>query len=429
MFIDRAMRSGPDSAFGHRTFLARGCSFKILLLPSASRPFSNPLGEYKANMERTELLVIGAGPYSLATTAYAKSLGVDVTVVGKPLDFWKTNMPRGMILRSGPDWHLDARDVATFEAYVNGRGLTRAETNPVSLDTFLDYASWFMGQYNLTPHPAYVTHLVRSNCGYMATLDDGSYLSANKVLLGLGLTFFKDYPSELVEKLPPGSYAHTCDTVDFDFYRNKRILIVGGRQSAFEWAALIREHGAEEIHITHRHATPHFVEPDWSWVQPMARRTLVDHGWWRRLRPEEQERIQRDFWATGRLILEQWLDARVHQLNIHIHQKTVVVSAKEHGDGTYDVLLNDDSQLKVHRIILATGYRPNMRNVAFLDCATILDPLATLDGFPALDPEFQTNLPNLYITGLAATRDFGPFFGFTVACPVAAKVIGDAVAA
>jgi hypothetical protein len=79
------------------------------------------LGEYKAKMERTELLVIGAGPYSLATTAYAKSLGVDMAFVGKPLDFWKTNMPRGMILRSGPDWHLDARDVATFEAYVNGR--------------------------------------------------------------------------------------------------------------------------------------------------------------------------------------------------------------------------------------------------------------------------------------------------------------------
>jgi hypothetical protein len=76
-----------------------------------------------------------------------------------------------------------------------------------------------------------------------------------------------------------------------------------------------------------------------------------------------------------------------------------------------------DSQLKVHRIILATGYRPNMRNVAFLDCATILDPLATVDGFPALAPEFQTNLPNLYITGLAATRDFGPFFSLTAPAP------------
>jgi hypothetical protein len=44
-----------------------------------------------------------------------------------------------------------------------------------------------------------------------------------------------------------------------------------------------------------------------------------------------------------------------------------------------------------------------------------------------LNTEFQTNLPNLYVTGMAATRDFRPFFGFTVGYPVAAMVIADAV--
>jgi cation diffusion facilitator CzcD-associated flavoprotein CzcO len=244
-----------------------------------------------------------------------------VTVVGKTLDFWKTNMPRGMFLRSGPDWHIDARDVATFEAYMKFRALTHAQIKPLPLDTFLDYASWFMGQYDVTPHPALVTHLTRSNGTYTATLDDGSQILANHVLLGLGFAFFKHYPPELVEKLPPGSYTHTCDTVDFEFYRGKRVLIVGGRQSAVEWAALMYEKGAEQIHITCRHATPKFTEPDWSWVQPLTRRTLDDHGWWRKLTDEDQEKIRHDFWAAGRLILEAWLDARVHQPNIYIHEK------------------------------------------------------------------------------------------------------------
>jgi len=96
-------------------------------------------------MNHTSFLIIGAGPYSIAAAAYAKYLGVDVIIVGKPLDFWKTNVPRGMFLRSGSDWQLDAREVATFEAYLRQRGVTTDQIKPVPLETFLDYASWFMG--------------------------------------------------------------------------------------------------------------------------------------------------------------------------------------------------------------------------------------------------------------------------------------------
>jgi thioredoxin reductase len=378
-------------------------------------------------MKHTQFLVVGAGPYGLAVAAYARSLGIDVTVLGKPLDFWKTNMPRGMFLRSGPDWHLDARDVCTFESYLKMRGLSHAQVKPLTLDLFIDYASWFAGQYAVIPHPVLVTHLARANGAYTAVLDDGSDIRADQVLLGLGFAWFKHLPPDLIDRLPSGSYTHTCDTVEFEAYRGKRVLIVGGRQSAFEWAALIKEAGAEQIYVTFRHAIPVFEESDWDWVQPTVRRTLDDHGWWRKLAAEEKERIRYEFWARGRLKLEAWLDARVHQSNIHIHEKTVIVSAKEQTDGTYDVHLNDGSRVNVHRIILATGYVPNIHRVAFLDRATILDRLDTVDGSPVLDTEFQTNLPNLYVTGFAATRDFGPFFGFTVACPVAAKIIGEAL--
>jgi FAD-dependent urate hydroxylase len=382
-----------------------------------------------AHADHTEFLIVGAGPYGLATAAYAKSGGKEVTIVGKTLDFWKSHMPRGMFLRSGPDWHLDAREVATFEAYVRQRRLTSDETKPMPLDTFLDYASWFMGQYDVSPRNGVVTSLVNTGSAFVATLDDGSQVTAEQVLLGLGFAFFKHYPQELVVKLPPRSYSHTCDTVDFAFYRNKRVLIVGGRQSAYEWAALLREGGAEEIHLTHRHATPRFTEPDWSWVQPMVRHTLADHGWWRTLAADEQQGIRDRFWAAGRLTLEAWLDQRVHHSNVHIHEKTSIASVHPRDAGTYDVSLDDGSRCNVHRIILATGYRPTMETVAFLDRRTILDRLATVDGFPALDTEFQTSVANLYVTGLAASRDFGPFFGFTVGCPVAAKIVGDAILA
>ncbi|MGO9750555.1 MAG: hypothetical protein ACLP8S_20155 [Solirubrobacteraceae bacterium] len=42
----------------------------------------------------------------------------------------------------------------------------------------------------------------------------------------------------------------------FDVLAGARVLVVGGRQSAYEWAALVREHGAQRIDIVHRHDVP-----------------------------------------------------------------------------------------------------------------------------------------------------------------------------
>ena len=89
------------------------------------------------------LVVIGGGPYGIATAARAIEKGIETVVVGRPLGFWTDNMPEGMYLRSGPDWHLDASGVHTFEAFLEERGIAAAEIDPVPIAVFLDYARWF----------------------------------------------------------------------------------------------------------------------------------------------------------------------------------------------------------------------------------------------------------------------------------------------
>ncbi|MGI5512851.1 FAD-dependent monooxygenase [Streptomyces sp. CA-106131] len=71
----------------------------------------------------TGVLIVGAGPYGLSAAALARERGMDTQVVGRPMGFWHEHMPEGMLLRSGTDWHLDAADVHTFEAYLCERGL------------------------------------------------------------------------------------------------------------------------------------------------------------------------------------------------------------------------------------------------------------------------------------------------------------------
>jgi hypothetical protein len=86
---------------------------------------------------------------------------------------------------------------------------------------------------------------------------------------------------------------------------------VGGRQSAFEWAALLAEKGAEEVHVVHRHDPPVFETSDWGFTDELMGLTAEIPGWFRNLPAPEREAIARRFWAEGRLKLEPWLTPRL----------------------------------------------------------------------------------------------------------------------
>src|SRR6516225_11991509 len=86
---------------------------------------------------KTHLLIVGAGPFGLAIAAYAKHLGIEHLIVGKPMGFWKSNMPKGMYLRSACDWHLDPVGIDTIESFLKTQNLTAAQVEPLSLEFYL----------------------------------------------------------------------------------------------------------------------------------------------------------------------------------------------------------------------------------------------------------------------------------------------------
>src|SRR5215471_845460 len=52
-------------------------------------------------MTKTDVTVVGAGPYGLSAAAYLRTIqGLEVRVFGEPMSFWERNMPKGMFLRS-----------------------------------------------------------------------------------------------------------------------------------------------------------------------------------------------------------------------------------------------------------------------------------------------------------------------------------------
>src|SRR5215210_3684948 len=246
---------------------------------------------------RVPLLVIGAGPYGLATAACAKSAGIEQIVVGKPMAFWRENMPSGMFLRSGPDWHLDAAGVYTFMAYLEERGIDPSEMNPIPVALFLDYTEWFQVKAGVEVLPDLVRNLSKTDGHFEATLESGRSVTANAVVAAPGISHFTVVPEWVERCLSPERWSHTCHLVRFDELRGKRCLIVGGRQSAFEWAALLADGDAEEIHIVHRHDGPEFTASDWHFVDGLMDLTATVPGWFSNLPSEEREAIAKRFRA------------------------------------------------------------------------------------------------------------------------------------
>jgi thioredoxin reductase len=370
-----------------------------------------------------ELLVIGAGPYGYAAAAYAREQGIRTHVVGHPMSFWRENMPSDMFLRSGLDWHLDVRAEDTFAAYFEDRGLRPEDHDPIPIRVFCDYTDWFQERKGLDVDTRLVGELTKPDGSFVARMEDGSTLTAERVLAAPGIRHFASLPA-WHDDVPAALRSHTCDLVSFDDLAGARVAVIGGRQSAYEWAALLCDHGAEQVAVVHRHPVPAFDRVSWAFVDPYVEQTLAHQGWWRTLSDERRAAITAEFWRVGRLTLEHWLAPRLAPDVVTTHAGCEVVGVESDAD-TVTLALSDATTLVVDHLVFATGYRTNLEAVPYL--GAVLDQVKLADGWPELDHGFQTSLPGLSVTGFASTRDFGPFYGFTKGCPSAAQIAVDAL--
>ena len=202
-------------------------------------------------------------------------------MVGEPMAFWRDQMPAEMYLRSGPDWSLDAAGQDSFEAYFEDAGLDPADVDPIPIRVFLDHTDWFARRKGLEADRRMVADLTK-NGTFVATMEDGTTITADKVLAVPGIKHYAQLPA-WYDDVPPDRRGHTSELVSFDDVAGGRFAIIGGRQSAYEWAALLCDHGAAKVDVVHRHETPAFEKVSWKFVDPLVEHTLATRGWWRDL--------------------------------------------------------------------------------------------------------------------------------------------------
>jgi len=369
-------------------------------------------------MTDTNVAIVGAGPYGLAAAAHLRRAGTDVRVIGQPMSFWQ-NMPAGLLLRS--NWTAtciaEYQGELSLDSFCAATGTSFAK--PVPLDRFVGYGLWVQQQVAPDVDRRLVETLEAGPGGFRLTLDDGTAISARRVVVAAGIELFANRPA-VAAGLPPELASHTGDHRDFRRFHGARVLVVGGGQSALECAALLHESGARaevavrQDHINWLHGGKYqrtlgryaglvYAPTD---VGPMGLSRLVAMpDLFRQLpRPAQDRLAYRAIRPAGAA----WLAPRLTEIPVRLGCS--VVSATARG-GQVDVTFADGGTRTVDHLLFGTGYRVDITRYPFLTAA-LATRIRRAGGYPLLGPGMESSVPGLHFLGAPAAWSFGPIMRF-----------------
>jgi len=392
----------------------------------------------------TDVAIVGAGPYGLSVAAHLRRCGLSVRQFGLPMHLWRAYMPRGMYLKSqGFASNLSDPDAAfTLGAFCRSSGRPYADYGlPVPLDTFVAYGAWFQQAAGLEVTEVMVTGVARAAGGYEVTLADGETVTARQVVLAVGVQHFAYLPGELAG-LPEAACTHSSAHTDLAEFRGQRVLVVGAGQSALESAALLHESGAE-VRLVMReqqvvwNGAP--LAPDRPLLQRLREPEAgLGSGWstWFYSRQPamfrhlpESTRIYRARTSLGPAGAS-WLRGRVEG-EFPILAGYSLAGAAAGPDGV-QLAVTDGAgrrtELAADHVIAATGYRPDLSRLSFLD-PRLRAGLRTVARTPALDRDYQTSAHGLYMIGPGVAPTFGPVMRFVYGTDHAARTVARRLSA
>jgi FAD-dependent urate hydroxylase len=370
-------------------------------------------------MHQADVVIIGAGPHGLAAAAHLSRVGVEATVFGDPMSFWRDNMPTGMLLRSswGASSISEYDGPLSLDSYSRTTGIEPGV--PVPVEEFVDYGLWVHKEAVPDVDQRVVTRVQRVGDGFVLTLDDETQMASPRLVVAAGIAPFAHRPNVL-KKLPPELASHTGDHSDLSSFRGKEVLVIGAGQSATESAALLHEAGcrAELImrtdHIDWLHGetyrnmsgplAPLLYAP--TGVGPMGIARLVGFpDFFRQLPRRVQNRLA---YLAVRPRAADWLMDRLSDVPITFGNS--VVGARSHGD-RLTVTLSDRTTREVDHLLFGTGYRVDIMKYPFLDPELALGT-RKVGGYPVLRPGMESSVPGLHFLGAPAVWSFGPTMRF-----------------
>jgi thioredoxin reductase len=383
---------------------------------------------------------MGAGPYGLSAAAHLLGLGLQVAIFGKPMELWRDFMPKGMLLRSY--WWAtnlsDPQNQFGLERYLHEE-LGMQPFDPVPGETIADYGVWFQKHAVPNVDETFIQTIERRDDAFEVTLVDGRVFTCTSVIMAPGLQPYV-YRAPEYAHLPKELVSHTAEHHTFDELVGKKVVTIGGGQSALESSALAYESGVQ-LEIVSRKALVWLSgEASFPTSRPLLERLLepkagIAPGWFNKILETFPYSFQRLPRSTKDSFLNgagrngpagsAWLKPRLLG-KVPLHEKTVVQQVKETDDGLL-LTLSTNQILKADHLMLATGYQLDITRLSMLG-NSLLPHIQVDRGAPILSSHFESSIPGLYFLGYSSFKSCGPYYRFVVGTGAAARQVAKAAA-
>lgn len=433
---------------------------------------------------RTDVFVLGAGPYGVSAYAHLKRYRVRTRIAGEPMRTWRTHMPTGMYLKSTPPASTIAAGRPGFRLDDFCRATEAhmpVEHEAVPIGLFLDYGNWFTRALAPEVERTEVTSIARDGSGgFRIETAQGDQIEARSVIVASGLIGHAYVPAELAPltaaagnarvgasagakvgaasgarvgasgggSVPaPGQalVSHSSEHDDLSVFAGQDVVVVGAGQSALESAALLAEAGARPAVVVRgprvRFAGSPFAPPE-PGLPGLYSRIPKPQGplgpGWPLLAVAKGPEVFRHLPDSTRLDLVArvlgpagawWLRDRVEgRIPIRTGRRIVGASA----DGArVGVELADSagrvSVLEADHVISATGYRLRRDSFPFLS-PELRGAVSRVNHWPRLKPGYESAVPGLYFVGFPSAATFGPLMRFVCGTEYAGPRVARAAA-
>ena len=382
-----------------------------------------------------EIAIVGAGPYGLSLASHFKARNLSFRIFGEPMRFWR-DMPRGLFLKSfGFATTIANPDGLTYDGFCRERGLEGRE--PCSVESFTEYGLWLQKRLVPEVEDKEVVSVERRNGGFVLTLAGDEQVEAQRVVVAVGLRYFRRIPAALAN-LPPDLLTHTSQRSDYRELRGKDVCVIGAGQSALEAATLLHEAGARPLLLVRREVLFHGMTPE---QRPLLQRlrnpvTVLGAG---RMNWVLQHFPWLPHWLPRRKLVpfvrsylgpagSWWLRDRFEG-KVPVRPHSEVVSARAEGGGVVLRVRQDGAEqdMRVDHVVAGTGYEVDLGRLPFLE-DRLRAGIDLVERAPRLDRHFQSSVRGLYFVGVSAMFSFGPLVRFVAGTSYCAPVVSRHVA-